>query len=99
MAEARKLKAGRWRIYNGTDLQVVRDPATGLIVAFDSLEAARRWWATLQPADPSLQEAIKCVKCGGYFSPSAAWTISGGRYYHLQHSRPTVPFGQHRAAR
>jgi len=99
MAEARKLKASRWRIYAGPDLQVVREPATGLIVAFDSLEGARRWWAGYQPTDPPLQEAIKCVKCGGYFGASAAWTISGGRYYHEQHSRPAASLHRQGVAR
>lgn len=41
MVEARQLKAGRWRIYEGRDLNIVRDPQTGAIVTFDSLDAAQ----------------------------------------------------------
>jgi hypothetical protein len=86
MAEARKLKAGRWRIYRGPELQVVRDPTTRLIVAFDSLDTARNWWRQLHPGDPPLQEAIKCAKCGAYFGVNAAWHESGERHYHLAHA-------------
>ncbi len=89
MAEARQLKARRWRIYDGPDQTIVRDPKTGGIVTFDSLETARGWWQHRHPNDPPLQEAIKCARCGGYFGPSTASALYAGRYYHAMH-RPQV---------
>ena len=83
MAEARQLKSGRWRIYQGHNL--VRNPATGTIATFESLAAARRWWSTLNPAEPSLREAHKCARCGAYFGAKAAWTLHAGQPYHLSH--------------
>ena len=84
MAEARQLKAGRWRIYLGTGLNLVRDPSTGSIATFDSLEAARRWWARIHPGEP-LREAKKCARCGGYFGPGAGSTVYSGRWFHPTH--------------
>ena len=89
MAEARQLKAGRWRIYTGTELEIIRDPATGSIVTFDSLETARGWWQYRHPNDPPLQEADRCARCGGYFGPSSVSTLYAGRPYHAMH-RPSV---------
>ena len=85
MAEARQLKAGRWRIYLGTGLDLVRDPSTGSIATFDSLAAARRWWARVHPGEAPLPEAKRCARCGGYFGPAAGSTFYGGRYYHPNH--------------
>jgi len=84
MAEARQLKAGRWRIYVGPSLNLVRDPSTGSIATFDSLAAARQWWAQLHPGE-SLREAKRCARCGGYFGPAAGWTLYAGRPYHPAH--------------
>jgi|GEM_PF-5787831 len=86
MGEARQLKTGRWRIYQGNGLEIVRDPETRAIVTFDSLAAARLWWARLHPGDPSLAEAKKCARCGAYFGPTTEWTLQDGRYYHPAHS-------------
>jgi len=85
MAEARQLKAGRWRIYLGTGLNLVRDPSTGSIVTFDSLAAARRWWAQVHPGDAPLSEARRCARCSGYFGLAAGSTFYDGRYYHPNH--------------
>jgi hypothetical protein len=85
MAEARQLKAGRWRIYVGPGLNLVRDPSTGSIATFDSLSAARRWWAQLHPGEAPLKEATKCARCGAYFGPAAGSTIYAGRHYHSAH--------------
>jgi len=42
MTEARRLKAGRWRIYDSLPRpKAMRDPVTGAIVTFDTLEEAR----------------------------------------------------------
>jgi|SRR5437588_9378811 len=85
MAEARQLRRGRWRIYHGPALDVARDPQTGAIAFFDSLDAAQRWWARQRPDEPPLQEAIKCARCGAYFGTLAGSEKHGERYYHLQH--------------
>ena len=85
MAEARQLKAGRWRIYVGPGLNLVRDPSTGLIATFDSFLAARRWWAQLRPGEDPLRESPRCARCGAYFGPAATATLFGGRYYHASH--------------
>jgi hypothetical protein len=85
MAEARQLKAGRWRIYLGPGLNLVRDPSTGSIVTFDSLAAARQWWARLHPGDAPLREAKRCAQCGGYFGEGAGGMLYAGRYYHSAH--------------
>jgi len=84
MAEARQLKAGRWRIYMGRSLNLVRDPSTGSIATFDSLAAARQWWAQLHPGEP-LREANRCAQCGGYFGPAAGSVLYAGRHYHPAH--------------
>jgi len=89
MAEARQLKAGRWRIYVGPDATLVRDPATGSIATFDSLASARRWWARLHPDEAALGEAKKCARCGGYFGRGAKATLSAGHLYHVAH-QPAV---------
>ena len=89
MAEARQLKAGRWRIYVGPDGSLVRDPATGSIATFDSLASARRWWARLHPDEAPLGEAKKCARCGGYFGRAAKATLSAGHLYHVAH-QPAV---------
>jgi len=85
MAEARQLKAGRWRIYVGPGLKLMRDPSTGSIATFDSLAAARQWWARLRPGEAPLREAKRCARCGGYFGPAAGGTLYAGRYYHPAH--------------
>ena len=85
MAEARQLKAGRWRIYLGTGLNLVRDPSSGSIATFDSLAAARQWWAMIHPGEGPLREAKKCARCGGYFGPAAGSTVYGGRWFHPGH--------------
>ena len=85
MAEARRLKAGRWRIYVGPDLRLVRDPSTGAIATFNSLAQARAWWARLHPNHTQLREAPTCARCGGYFGPAVESIFSGGRYYHRGH--------------
>jgi hypothetical protein len=85
MAEARQLKAGRWRIYVGPGLKLTRDPSTGSIATFDSLAAARQWWAKHHPGEAPLPEAKRCARCGGYFGPAAGWTLYAGRYYHPAH--------------
>jgi hypothetical protein len=84
MAEAKRLKSGRWRIYRDTD-RIVRDPATGAIANFRSFSEASRWWALVNPQQPSLQEAHKCARCGAYFGPSSPWAMYQGRPYHLAH--------------
>lgn len=86
MAQAKRLKTGRWRIYRGDEPDLVRDPATGKIVTFNSLTEARRWWSKVSPAEPSLQEAHKCARCGAYFGASTPWTVHDGRPYHLVHA-------------
>jgi hypothetical protein len=85
MAEARRLKSGRWRIYRQPNLAIVRDPAKGTIPTFDTLTDARRWWSRLNPKEPSLQEAHKCARCGTYFGPRTPWTMYDTRPYHLSH--------------
>jgi hypothetical protein len=90
MAEARQLKAGKWRIYNGPELTILRDPTTGSIVTFDSLAAARRWWWDLRPDDQPLQEAAKCARCGGYFGLTTPSVLYAGRYYHSSHTPQVV---------
>lgn len=86
MAEARRLKTGKWKLYKTPDLYPVRDPATGAIPTFDSLAAARRWWLRHNPGGTALQEGIKCAKCGAYFGRSSNRTLYGGLYYHLSHT-------------
>lgn len=88
MAEARQLKAGRWRIYVGPDQKLVRDPSTGLIATFNSLAAARAWWARIHPNSAPLRESRKCARCGGYFGEGAEAVMSAGLYYHFGH-RPS----------
>jgi hypothetical protein len=83
MAEVRRLKTGRWRIYEGQKL--IRDPSTGQIATFESIAEARRWWSKSRPAGPTLQEANKCSDCGAYFGASTPWTVYQGRPYHLAH--------------
>ena len=85
MIEARRLKSGKWRIYSGPESDVTRDPKTGLVAAFNSLEEARGWWQRLHPDDPPLKEAIKCAWCGAYFGEGMSYTSYAGRYYHPQH--------------
>jgi hypothetical protein len=90
MAEARQLKAGRWRIYTGPELGTIRDPVTGSIVTFDSLEAARRWWRRLHPGDQPLEEAVKCARCGAYFGVTTPAMQYAGRHYHASHTPQVV---------
>lgn len=85
MAEARQLKAGRWRIYVGPNGTLVRDPATGSIATFESLASARYWWARHHPGKAALREAKKCARCGGYFGPAAKSMLSAGHFYHMAH--------------
>ena len=96
MAEARQLKAGRWRIYDAPDQTIVRDPKGNGIVTFDSLETARGWWQYRHPDDPPLQEAIKCARCGAYFGRSAERTVYAGRSYHAMHRPPVVDLQRRR---
>ncbi|MEO6795590.1 MAG: hypothetical protein ABI401_04575 [Candidatus Dormibacter sp.] len=90
MAEARRLKAGRWRIYAGDEGQIVRDPTSGAIATFDTLADARRWWARLHPDDRPLTEARRCARCGGYFGASTGWSVFDGRDYHPSHAPKTL---------
>jgi hypothetical protein len=96
MPEARQLKAGRWRIYEGPDQTIVRDPTNGGILTFDSLGTARGWWQPRHPSDPTLQEAPKCAHCGGYFGPSSERTVYGGRSYHAMHRPPAIDLQRRR---
>ena len=89
MAEARQLKAGRWRIYVGPDGALARDPETGSIASFESLTSARYWWAQLHPDEAPLREAKKCARCGAYFGRAAEATLSAGHFYHEAH-RPEL---------
>jgi hypothetical protein len=86
MAEARRLRGGKWRIYGGPELDVTRDPETGAIAIFESLEAAQHWWARLHPDEPPLKEAIKCARCGAYFGVLAGYVTYGAGNYHPQHT-------------
>jgi hypothetical protein len=90
LAEARRLKAGRWRIYDGPQLQPVRDASTGVMATFESLGAAQRWWDGIHPSDPPLAEAITCATCGGYFGQMAESMSYRESYYHLQHAPETM---------
>ncbi|HEY9286456.1 MAG TPA: hypothetical protein VIT43_00370 [Candidatus Dormibacteraeota bacterium] len=85
MAEAKRLRSGKWRIYRGSEHALVRHPANGSIPTFPSLGEARRWWAEIHPAEPCLQEAHKCARCGAYFGADTPWTVHRGRPYHLAH--------------
>ena len=86
VAEGRKLKSGRWRIYTGASLDLIRDPVTAAIATFDSLAAARLWFSQFHPGDDPLREAKRCARCGAYFGPSTAGTLYAGRYYHPAHT-------------
>jgi hypothetical protein len=90
LPEARKLKAGRWRLYKTPGLYPLRDPGTGAIATFDSLEEARHWWRRLHPVEPPPTEALKCARCGAYFGPTSSQTLYAGRYYHPQHTPQAV---------
>jgi hypothetical protein len=67
MAETGRLDSAKWRIYLEPNLDPARDPETGSIHKFDSLEEAQRWWASLHPGDSQVQEAIKCAHCDAYY--------------------------------
>jgi len=87
MTEARRLKAGRWRIYDSLPRpKAMRDPVTGAIVTFDTLEEARAWLARVQPRNGSLSEASRCAKCGGYSGPEASFVFVEGKFYHVGHA-------------
>jgi len=90
MPEARRLKSGKWRLYQTPDLYPIRDPANGTILAFQSLTEARQWWSDRHPQGPGLEEAIKCARCGAYFGPGSGWTTYGGQYYHPSHTPQAV---------
>lgn len=90
MTEARRLKSGKWKLYNTPDLYPVRDPATGTVRTFDSLAAARRWWLQQHPGGALPHEGIKCARCGTYFGRASNPTLYGGLYYHLAHTPPAV---------
>jgi hypothetical protein len=92
MAHARQLKAGRWRIYDASGVNILRDPETGSISTFDSLEAAQHWWRRLHPDEPRLAEAPKCARCGGYFGPASPGTAYAGRDYHSAHAPQALDF-------
>jgi hypothetical protein len=89
-AEARRLKAGRWRLYKSPGYLPVRGPKTGNIVSFDSFEAARYWWMAGHPEEATIKEAVKCARCGAYFGPSLSRTSYAGRLYHPSHVPPAV---------
>jgi hypothetical protein len=92
MAKARRLKAGRWRIYDESGLTILRDPQTGSISTFESLDAARHWWWRLHPDDPPLREAARCARCGAYFGPASPGTLYAGRDYHPAHVPQAIDF-------
>ena len=85
MAEARKLKSCRWRIYNWAELDVIREPVTGAIMTFDSLAGASRWWSEFHSGDDPIREARRCTRCGAYFGQGSSGMLYAGRYYHLAH--------------
>jgi hypothetical protein len=86
LAQARRLKTGKWRIYEtAPELHATRDPAGGAIPSFESLEKARLWWAQLHPDDLPLDEAAKCARCGGYFGRMAAARTHQDKLYHEAH--------------
>ncbi len=85
MAEAKRLKTGRWRIYRDPKRGLVRDPDTGTIATFSTLGDAKRWWSKVNPTEPSLQEAHKCARCGAYFGADTPWRIYNGKPYHVAH--------------
>ena len=91
LPEARQLKAGRWRLYETPGLFPLRDPVTGAIATFDSLDQARRWWRYLHPGEPTLQEATKCARCGAYFGTMSTYVSFGARHYHPQHAPQPQP--------
>lgn len=86
MAEARRLKSGRWRLYKTPGLYPVHDPLTGLSPTFATLSDARRWWSKQPSGDAAVEESVKCAKCGAYFARTANRTLVGGLYYHLSHT-------------
>ena len=86
MAEARRLKSGRWRIYSQPGVSTIRDPVNGTIPTFDNLAQARQWWQQVHPTEPPIQEAHKCARCGAYFGANTPWTVHAGRPYHLVHA-------------
>jgi hypothetical protein len=86
MAEARRLKNGRWRLYKTPGLSPIKDPETGATLSFESFPEARRWWRRRYPDQPPPDEGIKCAKCGGYLGPKSSLTLVGGLYYHVSHS-------------
>ena len=90
MAEARRLKSGKWRLYKTPQLSPVRDPQTGDVPSFESLEAARRWWRDHSPSEVPPDESIKCARCGAYFGRQSAWAFYGGRYYHQAHTPQVI---------
>jgi hypothetical protein len=96
LAEARRLKAGRWRIYDGPELPPRRDPATGVMATFESLGAAQRWWDGIRLGEPPLAEALKCATCGGYFGQKARCMSYQGSYYHHQHAPNTMAIQRRR---
>jgi hypothetical protein len=85
VAEARRLKSGRWRLYKSPGLLPVRDPGTGGIATFRSLAEARRWWLGLDPQGLPVEEAVKCARCGAYFGRGSNGTQYAGRHYHPAH--------------
>jgi hypothetical protein len=85
MAEARRLKSGRWRLYKTPNLDPIRDPASGEIPSFQTLAEARRWWLRQHPREAPPHEGVKCARCGAYFAKSSSRTLYGGLYYHLAH--------------
>lgn len=94
MAEARRLKSGRWRIYLRAHAMPVRDPASHAIVSFESLVQARRWWQALHPGDPPLGEAPRCARCGAYFGASMEPVSYAGRLFHGAHTPPAITDGR-----
>src|SRR5207302_1778469 len=86
MAEARQLRRGRWRIYHGPALDVARDPQTGAIAFFDSLDAAQRWWARQRPdLEAPLVDPIHHLRAdAGRRQPSPTGYRTAGRFRHEQ---------------
>jgi hypothetical protein len=94
MAEARRLKSGRWRIYSGAERKPVRGPESGAIATFGSLAEARLWWQGIHPEHPPLKEEPRCSWCGAYFGPGMHPVNDAGRWYHSVHTPSAIGSGR-----
>src|SRR5437588_650283 len=83
MPEARRLKSGKWRLYQTPDLYPIRDPANGTILAFQSLAEARQWWSDRPPQGRGLGESCQLGALIGL--PSAAEPGKGERHQSSPH--------------